>query len=139
MFVSLTTGLIHYLEEEFSLSGSLAATLGLVTVILLLSSIIWANRELLIEGVRHYRVSSDGVELNSVFHPWSKYQHFSDSYTFIKKASPSILIDNQPERYNITLLKKRFSDKGKLIILMDNRDIYEKVLEIVRKNLKSNI
>ena len=76
--------------------------------------------------------------MSGKFYPWSNYKYFQDDARLIENVSnmlPTILTTHSTDRWLIQLLVGKFSDKNKLILVMDNKDLYGRVRGVVKEKL----
>jgi hypothetical protein len=158
--------LITILEDKLLIPKSIAVSVtasGIVLLFVLIAlSTYRANRELLKEEVRNYKVDSSGVTINGNFYVWSNYKYFLDNSKVFgdaagKLSSPiietpysasvnvisplySASTKIQPtERWIISLNQSKYSDKDKILLVMDNIDTYNKVMNVVKGKLEEII
>lgn len=134
--IPLVAELVSELENDFNLNPETSYLIVVVVLVVLTIFIYKTNREILgKDSILNYTVNDKGIIVNDKSYLWTEYQYFQDQYLFRKNVSPAILENINLDAFIISLLKKRMSDKGKLVLIMENQDTYEKVSQIVTSKL----
>ncbi len=88
-------------------------------------------------------MSKSGVEIDGVLHEWNKFSYYYDQEADLKGDIKYLETEylgipipySKPGVYIIQLLRKRYSDKGKIGLYINNEENYKKALRIVKKNI----
>jgi uncharacterized membrane protein (DUF485 family) len=133
--------LVKTLEGEISVPITISFSVVLLLLILIAVYSYKTNKELFKDESRHYKVDSSGVTINGKLYPWSNYKYFSDDTKLVENTSgmlPAALAAQPVNRWLIQLLVEKFSDKNKLILVMDNKEIYNEVQGVVKERLEES-
>jgi len=134
----LTQGLIQEItgNTEEPILKTLGTFFSLSFVFLLFLSVYLANRKLFKDKTRHYIIDAKGITVNGILNPWASYSFFLDAHSSIRKIASPILVPENPSVYIIDLLSNKLSDKNKLTLVIEEEEIYEKVLSVLREKLR---
>src|SRR4030042_5757219 len=131
--------LIGVLENGVSIPKAVSFFILLLLLIFIAFYLYKTNKELFKDESRNYIVNSSGVTINGKLYPWSNYKYFQDLAQlteYVSELLPTTISSQPMDRWLIQLLVSKFSDRNKLILVMDSEDIYKRVREIVKEKLE---
>ena len=129
-------------SEEFSIPISATILVVLLFLVIIAFYSYKTNKELFKDEVRNYKINTPGVTINGKLYAWSNYKYFQDDARLVESVSSGMLspmLASQPiNRWIIQLLVGKYTDKNKLLLVIDNKDIYNKVREVVKEKFKES-